>query len=53
MASGNPNCPKCRGEGRVKEKNGLVHVCYDCLQSGYLDQHDKNPKSAKDFRISL
>jgi len=39
----NPNyvCPKCNNTGRVKEKDGTVHCCFDCLQSGRLDEHDK------------
>jgi len=46
-------CPKCKGTGRVRDKDGTVHVCYDCLAKGKMDQHEKNPKSAKDFGIKL
>jgi DnaJ-class molecular chaperone len=44
MAS--PNCPKCYGKGMVKEENGSVHTCFDCLLSGEMDQHDENVKDA-------
>ena len=35
-------CKKCNGTGIVKEKDGSVHVCWDCLQAGRLDVHSKN-----------
>jgi len=47
------DCPKCRGERIIKEKNGTVHICYECLLSGKMDQHDKNPKTAEELRIKL
>lgn len=53
MADSNQECPKCRGTGRVMEKNGTIHICYDCLVSGRMDQHDKNPKTAEELRIKL
>lgn len=53
MSTGNPNCPKCKGTGRIKGKDGSISICYDCLQGGYMDQHEKNPKTAEDFRIKL
>ena len=40
----NKNCPKCKGTGIVKEKDGSVHTCFDCLQDGSMDQHSKNVK---------
>jgi len=39
-------CPKCKDTGIVKEENGSVHVCYDCLANGRLDVHSKNPKDS-------
>ena len=42
----NPNCPKCHGRGMIKEANGSVHTCFDCLTSGDMDQHDANLKDA-------
>jgi len=33
------NCPKCHGTGFVKEKDGTVHTCWDCLEEGELDVH--------------
>jgi hypothetical protein len=32
-------CFKCKGTGIVKEKNGEVHVCFDCLNSDKFEQH--------------
>ncbi|MCX6749512.1 MAG: hypothetical protein NTW17_02075 [Candidatus Pacearchaeota archaeon] len=46
-------CKKCRGTGRIKDKDGTIHICYDCLLKGKMDQHEKNPKTAEDFRIKL
>ncbi|MCS7134548.1 MAG: hypothetical protein NZ889_01675 [Candidatus Pacearchaeota archaeon] len=40
-------CAKCRGTGIVKEKDGSVHVCYDCLLEGRLNQHSKDLKETK------
>ena len=40
------DCPKCKGTGIVKEANGQIHTCWDCLQSGEYDQHSKNPKDS-------
>jgi hypothetical protein len=53
MSEGRTNCQKCKGTGRIKEKDGTIHICYDCLLSGSMDQHDKNPKTAEDARIKL
>ena len=53
MPNGRVDCPKCRGTGRVKEKDGTIHVCFDCLNDGGMDQHDKNLKSADELRIKL
>lgn len=38
-------CEKCDDTGIVKEKAGNVHVCFDCLNSGRLEQHGK-PKDS-------
>jgi transcription initiation factor TFIIIB Brf1 subunit/transcription initiation factor TFIIB len=46
-------CPKCKNTGIVKEPNGEVHTCFDCLFSGRLDQHNKDIKSAEELRIKL
>lgn len=40
----NKNCPKCKGTGKVIEKDGTIHTCWDCLQKGELDQHSKEIK---------
>ncbi|MBI2045508.1 hypothetical protein HYT23_05610 [Candidatus Pacearchaeota archaeon] len=47
------NCPKCRGTGRVREADGSIHTCFDCLQKGEMDQHDKRTKSAEELGIKL
>jgi DnaJ-class molecular chaperone len=39
-------CPKCKGTGIVKEKNGSTHTCWDCLAAGRLDVHSKNVKDS-------
>jgi Ribonuclease G/E len=46
-------CEKCKGTGIIKEKDGTVHICFDCLNSGRLDQHNKNIKDASDLGIKL
>ncbi|GEM_PF-850433 len=35
-------CQKCKNTGIVKEPNGQVHTCWDCLASGRLDNHSKD-----------
>ena len=44
-------CEKCKGTGIVKDADGTIHICYDCLLSGRLDQHNANLKDAKDLGI--
>lgn len=39
-------CSKCKGTGMVKESDGSVHVCWDCLREGRLDVHSKQPKDS-------
>jgi hypothetical protein len=39
-------CPKCHGTSIVKEADGSIHVCWDCLQEGRLDVHSKDPKES-------
>jgi hypothetical protein len=43
-------CNKCNNTGKVRDKDGSIHVCFDCLQNGNLDQHDK---VIKDSNIRL
>ncbi len=50
---GRKDCPKCKGEGNVREKDGSIHICFDCLLCGSMDQHDTKIKDAKDFGIRL
>lgn len=47
MEEENATCPKCNNTGIVKEKEGGVHVCYDCLFSGRLDCHSKDLPESK------
>jgi len=42
----NMNCSKCHGKGYVKEANGSVHTCFDCLNDGSMDQHNENIKES-------
>ena len=46
-------CEKCKDTGNIKEKDGTVHICFTCLQSGRMDQHEKKIKEAKDYGITL
>lgn len=41
------NCKKCKGTGVVKERDGSIHTCWDCLESGEMDQHSKDIKDNK------
>jgi hypothetical protein len=41
------DCPKCHGTGMVKEKDGSVHTCWDCLQKGDLDVHSDKVSDSK------
>jgi len=46
MGKNNCECPKCHGTGIVKEKDGTIHTCFDCLQnSDQFEQHGK-PKDS-------
>lgn len=49
------NCEKCNGRGMIKEKDGTVHICFDCLAAGRLDQHGDKSKmrDAKELGIKL
>ena len=42
-------CQKCLGKGIIKEKDGTVHTCFDCLADGKFEQHGK----IKDYGIRL
>lgn len=41
------DCPKCHGTGVVKDKDGSVHTCWDCLQKGELNVHSNNVPDSK------
>lgn len=40
-------CSKCGNTGTVKDKDGTVHVCWDCLREGRLDVHSKKLPDSK------
>lgn len=46
-------CEKCKDTGVIKDKDGTVHICFDCLTSGRLDQHNSKIKDAQDLGIKL
>ena len=50
---GRKDCPKCKGEGNYKTKEGTITICFDCLNSGSMDQHETKIKEAKDYGIKL
>jgi hypothetical protein len=41
------NCQKCGGTGIVKEADGSVHTCWDCLMSGDMDVHSNKVADSK------
>ena len=49
----NKDCTKCKGTGRIKERDGTIHPCFDCLLGGYMDQHDEKLKSGEEMGISI
>jgi hypothetical protein len=46
MEDDKKKCPKCNGSQRIVGKDGTVRPCWDCLMSGEMDQHSKNPKDS-------
>jgi hypothetical protein len=40
-------CLKCNNTGVVKEKDGSIHTCWDCLQNGQLDVHSEKVPDSK------
>jgi len=34
-------CEKCKGTGQIREKDGTIHPCWDCIRAGRLDVHSK------------
>ena len=43
-------CSKCKGTGIVKEEDGSVHTCWDCLREGKMDVHSSK---VSDSRIQI
>lgn len=39
-------CPKCKGLGRIKQADGTLRPCWDCLFGGKMDQHSKDVKES-------
>jgi len=46
MEYGKPVCEKCKGTKRIKQPDGAIGPCWDCLFSGEMDQHSKNVKDS-------
>ena len=44
-------CEKCQDTGRIQDKDGTIHPCFDCLQEGRLDCHSKDLKDHKEIRL--
>jgi DnaJ-class molecular chaperone len=40
-------CPKCHGTGVIKDENGTIHTCWDCLQKGDFDVHSSKVPDSK------
>ncbi|MFH1210001.1 MAG: hypothetical protein V1663_04400 [archaeon] len=40
-------CLKCQGTGIVKESDGSVHTCWDCLREGKMDVHSSKVSDSK------
>jgi DnaJ-class molecular chaperone len=41
------DCPKCHGTGMVKESDGSIHTCWDCLRDGSMDVHSNKVADSK------
>jgi DnaJ-class molecular chaperone len=41
------DCPKCHGTGMVKEADGSIHTCWDCLRDGSMDVHSSKVSDSK------
>jgi len=39
-------CEKCKGTKRIMGKDGTIGPCWDCLNSGEMDQHSKTVKDS-------
>ena len=46
-----PNCPKCHGTGKMRDKDGTIHTCWKCLEAGRLDNHSKKLPDHKMIRL--
>jgi hypothetical protein len=46
-------CQKCKGKGVIKDEDGSIHTCFDCLLSGRMDQHDKKMKSGEEMGFKV
>ncbi|MEM4330804.1 MAG: hypothetical protein QW273_02240 [Candidatus Pacearchaeota archaeon] len=53
MENNKKPCSKCNNTGRIKEKDGTIRICYECLLNGNFDQHDKKLKDASELGIKL
>ncbi len=39
-------CDKCHDTGMMRDADGSVHTCWDCLAAGRLDSHSKNVRDS-------
>jgi Zn-finger protein len=39
-------CQKCQGTGRMRNADGSIQTCMDCLLAGRLDSHTKDVKDS-------
>jgi hypothetical protein len=44
-------CTKCNGTGKIKDADGTVHTCWECLIEGRLDNHSKKLPDRPDIRL--
>ena len=47
MSDESEECPKCHDTGVVREKNGQIHTCWDCLEKGKLNVHSEKVQDSK------
>lgn len=44
-------CEKCKGTGIVKEADGSIHTCWDCLMAGRMNAHSSDVKNFKEIKV--
>jgi DnaJ-class molecular chaperone len=53
MVEPKDDCPKCHGHRQIKKPDGSISICFECLTSGRLDQHDKKVKSQSELGVKI